>query len=111
MATTKPKTTSGSHAVRATTSPNHSKGTRHRANSQVKKGAATPAGKALDQSQQALDQAAKTEKQLRTALKKHDKAVRAAKTDLDRRDRDLQAMKSQLKTAKKSRKRAAKAIS
>jgi hypothetical protein len=44
-------------------------------------------------------------------LKKHDKAVRAAKTDLERRDRDLRAMKSQLKTAKKSRERAAKAIS
>ena len=86
------------------------RGAKSHANSQGK-GAATSAGKSLDRSLHALDQAAETEKQLRAALKKHDKAVRAAKTDLGRRDRDIQAMKSQLKTAKKSRKRAAKAIS
>jgi hypothetical protein len=121
MPTKTRKTTSGSRAVRGATSPARGKatvhgttssarkGTKSHANSQGK-GAATPAGKSLDRSLHALDQAADTEKQLRAALKKHDKAVRAAKTDLERRDRDLQAMKSQLKTAKKSRKRAAKAI-
>lgn len=111
MPTKTPKTTSGSRAARSATSSARGKNTHPHANSQAKTGAATPAGKSLDRSQHALDQAADTEKQLRAALKKHDKAVRAAKTDLERRDRDLQAMKSQLKTAKKSRKRAAKAIS
>jgi hypothetical protein len=111
MATKTRKTTSGSRTVRGATSPARGKNTKSHANSHAKPGAATPAGKSLDHSLHALDQAANTEKQLRAALKKHDKAVRAAKTDLERRDRDLQAMKSQLKTAKKSRKRAAKAIS
>ena len=81
------------------------------ANSQAKKTTATPAGKSLDHAQHALDQAAKTEKQLRASLKKHSKEVSIAKDDLDRRDRDLKAMKSQLKTAKKSRKRATKKLS
>jgi hypothetical protein len=44
-------------------------------------------------------------------LKKHSKEVSIAKDDLDRRDHDLKAMKSQLKTAKKSRKRATKNLS
>ena len=70
----------------------------------------TPAGKSLDHAQRALDQAAKTEKQLRASLKKHSKAVSAARDDLDRRDRELEAMKAQLKTAKKSRKRAAREL-
>lgn len=54
--------------------------------------------------------AAKTEKQLRASLKKHSKALSAAQADLDKRHRDVKAMKSQLKTAKKSRKRAAKKL-
>lgn len=74
------------------------------------KAAATPAGKSLDHAQQALDKAAKTEKQLRASLKKHSKALSAAQDDLDKRHRDVKAMKSQLKTAKKSRKRAAKKL-
>jgi hypothetical protein len=44
-------------------------------------------------------------------LKKHSKKVNTAKDDLDRRDRDLKTMKSQLKTVKKSRKRATKKLS
>jgi hypothetical protein len=64
----------------------------------------------LDRAQQALDQAAKTEKQLRASLKKHSKAHSAAQDDLDKRHRDIIAMKSQLKTAKESRKRAAKKL-
>ena len=75
------------------------------------KATATPAGKSLDRAQHALNQAAKTEKQLRASLKKHTKEVSAAKDDLDQRGRELQVMKSQLKTAKKSRKRAAKELS
>jgi septal ring factor EnvC (AmiA/AmiB activator) len=59
----------------------------------------------------ALGQAAKTEKQLRASLKKHSKEISTAKDDLDKRDRDLKKMKSQLKTAKKSRKRATKKLS
>jgi hypothetical protein len=52
----------------------------------------------------------KTEKELRASLKKHGDAVTAARHDLDKRDHDLQVMKSQLKTAKKSRKQAAKQL-
>ena len=76
----------------------------------AEKATATPAGKSLDRAQRALDQAAKTEKQLRASLKKHSKAVSAARDDLDRRDRELKAMKAQLKTAKKSRKRATREL-
>jgi hypothetical protein len=36
--------------------------------------------------------------------------VTAARHDLDKRDHDIQVMKSQLKTAKKSRKQAAKQL-
>jgi septal ring factor EnvC (AmiA/AmiB activator) len=75
-----------------------------------KNATATPAGQSLDRAQHALSQAAQTEQQLRTSLKEHSKAVSAAKDDLSRYDRDLKVMKSQLKTAKKSRKRAAKKL-
>jgi hypothetical protein len=44
-------------------------------------------------------------------LKKHSEAVSAAKQDLAGDSRDLKEMKSQLKVAKKSRKRAAKEFS
>jgi hypothetical protein len=44
-------------------------------------------------------------------LKKHSEAVSAAKKDLAGHSRDLSEMKSQLKVAKKSRKRAAKELS
>jgi hypothetical protein len=104
----------GSRAARGATSPARGKDTRSRgsaAGSQVKKAAATPAGKSLDRAQHALDQAAKTEKQLRASLKKHSEAASAAKDDLAKRGRDLEAMKSQLKIAKKSRKRAARELS
>jgi hypothetical protein len=104
----------GSRAARGATSPARGKDTRSRgsaAGSQVKKAAATPAGKSLDRAQHALDQAAKTEKQLRASLKKHSTAASAAKDDLAKRGRDLEAMKSQLKIAKKSRKRAARELS
>jgi chromosome segregation ATPase len=106
-------TAKGSRPARSAKPPAHGKNTtsRARANSQVKKTTATPAGKSLDHAQHALDQAAKTEKQLRASLKKHSKEVSTAKDDLDRRGRDLKTMKSQLKTAKKSRKRATKKLS
>ena len=94
-------------------SPARGKNTKSRAkaNSQVKKSTAATAGKSLDHAQDALGQAAKTEKQLRASLKKHSKKVSTVKDDLDKRDRDLKTMKSQLKTAKKSRKRATKKLS
>jgi hypothetical protein len=44
-------------------------------------------------------------------LKKNGEAVSAIKKDLARRGRDLEKMKSQLKVARKSRKRAAKELS
>jgi hypothetical protein len=44
-------------------------------------------------------------------LKKHDESVSALRHDLAKRSRDLEEMKSQLKVAKKSRKRAAKEFS
>ncbi len=104
----------GSRTARDATSPARGKKSSSRAStasSETKTATPTPAGKSLDRAQHALDQAAQTEKQLRASLKKHSKAVSAAKDDLDRRDRDLKAMKSQLKTAKKSRKRAARELS
>jgi hypothetical protein len=52
----------------------------------------------------------KAEKQLRASLKRHSKAVSAAEDDLDKRNRHVKAMKSQLKAAKKSRKRAARKL-
>ena len=93
--------------------PARGKNTTSRANahSRVKKTTATTAGKSLDHAQDALDQAAKTEKQLRASLKKHSKKVSTVRDDLDKRDRDIKTMKSQLKTAKKSRKRATKKLS
>ena len=72
---------------------------------------ATTAGDSLDRAQHALDQAAKTEKRLQVGLKKNGEALSAVKQDLARRRRDLEEMKSQLKVAKKSRKRAAKEFS
>ena len=81
------------------------------AGSQATKPAATTAGEALDRARDALDQAAKTEKRLTARLKKHSEAVSAAKQDLAGDSRDLKDMKSQLKVAKKSRKRAAKEFS
>jgi chromosome segregation ATPase len=78
---------------------------------QGKKPAATSAGRSLDRAQQALDQAAKTERQLRAGLKKHGKAISAAQDDLDQRGRELKALKSQLKIANKSRKRADRKLS
>lgn len=103
-----------SRAAHGATPPVRSRKNSSRASTarpQTKKATPTPAGKSLDRAQHALDQAAQTEKQLRASLKKHSKAVSAAKDDLDRRDRDLKAMKSQLKTAKKSRKRATRELS
>ena len=103
----------GARAAPAAASPARGKKTRSRAGAgrpRAEKATATPAGKSLDRAQRALDQAAKTEKQLRASLKKHSKAVSAARDDLDRRDRELEAMKTQLKTAKKSRKRAAREL-
>src|SRR6202012_723354 len=47
--------------------------------------AATPAARSLDRAQEALDQAAKTEKELRASLKEHGEAVTAARHDLDKR--------------------------
>jgi hypothetical protein len=64
----------------------------------------------MDRAQQALDQAAKTEKQLRASLKAHRRAVDAAEDDLTHRRRDLKEMKSQLKMAKKLRKREVKKL-
>jgi chromosome segregation ATPase len=81
------------------------------AGSPAKKPAAATAGEELDRARQALDQAVKTEKRLRTRLKKHSEAVAAVKQDLPSHDRDLKEMKSQLKVAKKARKRAAKEFS
>jgi len=104
----------GSRAARSATSRAGGKKTRSRAStagSQGKKPAATPAGKSLDRAQQALGQAAKTEQQLRAGLKEHGKAISAAQGDLDKRSRELKALKSQLKIAKKSRKRAARQLS
>lgn len=64
----------------------------------------------MDRAQEALGQAAKTEKRLRASLKEHSKTIGAVEDDLSRRHRDLKAMRSQLKTAKKLRKRAAKKL-
>jgi len=103
----------GSRAARPASSPVRGKNPKSRAHAagpQVKEAAATPAGKSLDRAQHALEEAAKAEKQLRASLKKHGEAVSAAKDDLAKQDRDLKAMKSQLKIAKKSRKRAAREI-
>lgn len=113
MATQTRTTAKGSRAARDAKSPARGKNTesRAKANSQVKKSTATTADKSLDHAQDALAQAAKTEKQLRARLKKHSQEVSTVKDDLDKRDRDLKTMKSQLKTAKKSRKRAAKKLS
>jgi chromosome segregation ATPase len=115
MATKTRATAKGSRAARDAKSPARGKNTKSRAkaktNSQVKKSTATTAGKSLDHAQDALGQAAKTEKQLRASLKKHSKKVSTVKDDLDKRDRDLKTMKSQLKTAKKSRKSATKKLS
>ena len=106
-------TAKGSRAARDAKSPARGKTTKSRtkANSQVKKPTATTAGKSLDHAQDALAEAAKTEKQLRASLKKHSKEVSTVKDDLEKRDRDLKTMKSQLKTAKKSRKSATKKLS
>jgi|ERR1700733_111287 hypothetical protein len=71
---------------------------------------ATAAGKSLDRAQDALDQAARTEKQLRDSLKRHRRAVSTVEDDLSKRRRDLETMESQLKVAKKARKRAARKI-
>jgi hypothetical protein len=65
----------------------------------------------MDRAQQALDRAAKTEKQLRASLKEHRRAADAAEDDLTDRRRDLKEMKSQLKMAKKLRKREVKKLS
>jgi chromosome segregation ATPase len=113
MATQTHAVAKGSRAARDAKSPARGTSTKPRgkANSQVKKTTATTAGKSLDHAQDALGQAAKTEKQLRASLKKHSKEISTAKDDLDKRDRDLKKMKSQLKTAKKSRKRATKKLS
>lgn len=81
------------------------------AGSRAKKPAATTAGDSLDRAQHALDQAAKTEKRLQAGLKKNGETLSAVKQDLARRSRDLEEMKTQLKAAKKSRKRAAKEFS
>jgi hypothetical protein len=101
-------------APRGTTSSTRRKTSGSRgsaAGSRAKKSAASTAGESLDRAQHALDQAAKTEKRLRAGLKKDGEAVSAVKHDLARRSRDLEEMKSQLKLAKKSRKRAAKEFS
>jgi chromosome segregation ATPase len=113
MATQTRAVAKGSRAARDAKSPARGTHTKPgaKANSHVTKTTATSAGKSLDHAQDALDQAAKTEKQLRASLKKHSKEVSTAKDDLDKRDRDLKKMKSQLKTAKKSRKRATKKLS
>jgi chromosome segregation ATPase len=77
----------------------------------TRKTTTTPAGstapKPLTHAQQALDHAARTEKQLRATLKKHTKTINTAKDDLDARTADLKNLKSQLKTAKKARKQTA----
>ena len=66
--------------------------------------------KPLIRPQQALDHAARTEKQLRSKLKKHIKTIDTAKGDLDDRAADLKNLKSQLKTAKRARKQTAKKL-
>jgi hypothetical protein len=71
-------------------------------------GGTTP--KPLIRPQQALDHAARTEKQLRSKLKKHIKTIDTAKGDLDDRAADLKNLKSQLKTAKRARKQTAKKL-
>ena len=60
--------------------------------------------------QEALDHAARTEKQLRSKLKEHIKTIDTAKGDLDDRAADLKKLKSQLKTAKRARKQTAKKL-
>jgi hypothetical protein len=103
-----------SRAPRGTTSSARRKTSSSRgraAGPPAKKPAATTAGESLDRAQHALDQAAKTEKRLQASLKKNSEAVSAVKQDLARRSRDLEEMESQLKMAKKSRKRAAKELS
>lgn len=103
-----------SRAPRGTTSSARRKTSSSRgraAGPPAKKPAATTAGESLDRAQHALDQAAKTEKRLQASLKKDSEAVSAVKQDLARRSRDLEEMESQLKVAKKSRKRAAKELS
>jgi chromosome segregation ATPase len=71
-------------------------------------GGSTP--KPLSRAQQALDHAARTEKQLRSTLKKHTKTINTAKDDLDAHAADLKNLKSQLKTAKRARKQTAKKL-
>jgi chromosome segregation ATPase len=71
-------------------------------------GGSTP--KPLARVQQALDHAARNEKQLRSTLKKHTKTINTAKDDLDARAADLKNLKSQLKTAKRARKQTAKKL-
>jgi hypothetical protein len=66
--------------------------------------------KPLIRAQQALDHAARTEKQPRSTLKKHTKTINTAKDDLDAHAADLKNLKSQLKTAKKARKQTAKKL-
>ena len=74
------------------------------------KPASGSAPKPLIRAQQALDHAARTEKQLRSTLKKHTKTINTAKDDLDAHTADLKNLKSQLKTAKKARKQTAKKL-
>ena len=69
---------------------------------------ATAGGVSLAEGRRALDAAAATEANLRRKLKKHSKAVDAVHADMKDRVRELSEMKAHLKTAKKSRKRAAK---
>jgi hypothetical protein len=64
-------------------------------------------GASLAEGRRALDAAAATEAKLRRKLKEHRKAVDAVHADLRDRDHELSEMKAHLKTAKKSRKRAA----
>ncbi|HEX3921336.1 MAG TPA: hypothetical protein VHY31_03535 [Streptosporangiaceae bacterium] len=70
----------------------------------------SPAGKSLDRAQAALGQAARTERKLRDSLKRHRKALSTVEDDLGKRRHDLKTMKSQLKVAKKARKRAARKL-
>jgi hypothetical protein len=97
----------GARPVRGAAAP-----ARKRAGSASVRGGArvsgTAAGKSLDRAQDALGQAARTEKQLRDSLKRHRKTIGAVEDDLSKRRRDLETMKSQLKVAKKARKRAAR---
>ena len=71
-------------------------------------GGTTP--KPLIRPQQALDHAARTEKQLRSKLKKHIKTIDTAKGDLDDLAADLKNLKSQLKTAKRARNQTGKKL-